>query len=70
MTSQLQRDGERLSLLNFGEHLLCPSALLARSKLSKFAASFVTLLEHKICCQNSTHLTARRLQPLNYGISL
>jgi hypothetical protein len=51
----------RPALVNFGEHLLCSSALLDRSKPSRFGATSATLLEPKICCPNSPDLTAHRI---------
>jgi MFS family permease len=52
----------RPALVNFGEHFLCSSALLDRSKPSRFGATSAMLLEPKICCPNSPDLTAHRIK--------
>ncbi len=53
--------GTRSALVNFGEHLLRPSALLALANFLSFLRVSATLLGLKICCQNSPNLIAHRI---------
>ena len=48
--------------MNFGEHLLRPSALLALANFLSLLRVSATLLGLKICCQNSPNLTAHRIR--------
>ena len=46
--------------MNFGEHLLRPSALLALANFLSLLRVSATLLGLKICCQNSPNLRDRK----------
>jgi len=56
--------GTRPALVNFGEHLLSPSALLDLENLSKFPSISATHWDSKSAAKNSPNLTAHRIREI------